>query len=204
MSTASKLAANRRQFLAQATVGGAIASLGDLSFISRLGRVSAAEAKLDPKVVRLSPEIEPLVTLLEETPRERVIEVVAERVRGGLSYQELLAALMLAGVRNVEPRPSVGFKFHAVLVVNSAHIASLASPDEHRWLPIFWAIDNFKSAQARDTQERNWTMPPVDESVVPKLADARAMLTKSLDAWDEGPADAAIAALARGFAGGSL
>ncbi len=198
MSTASKLAANRRQFLAQATIGGAIASLGDLSFISRLGRVSAAEATLDPKVVRLSPEIEPLVTLLEETSRDRVIEVVAERVRGGLSYQELLAALMLAGVRNVEPRPSVGFKFHAVLVVNSAHIASLASPDEHRWLPIFWAIDNFKSSQARDTQERNWTMPPVDESVVPKLADARSMLTKSLDAWDEGPADAAIAALARG------
>lgn len=191
-------ASNRRHFLAQAALGGAAASLGDLSFIAKLGRVSAAQAKLDPKIVRLSPDIEPLVQLLENTPRDRVIEVVAERVRGGLSYQELLAALMLAGVRNVEPRPSVGFKFHAVLVVNSAHIASLASPDEHRWLPIFWAIDNFKSSQARDVQEGNWTMPPVDESAVPKLSDAPMMLAKSLDDWDEGPADAAIAALARG------
>ena len=42
----------------------------------------------------------------------------------------MLAALLLAGVRNVQPRPSVGFKFHAVLVVNSAHLASLASADE--------------------------------------------------------------------------
>jgi len=47
----------------------------------------------------------------------------------GLSYRDLLAALLLAGIRNIQPRP-VGFKFHAVLVVNSAHLASLSSPDQ--------------------------------------------------------------------------
>ena len=46
--------------------------------------------------------------------------------------------------------PSVGHKFHAVLVVNSAHLASLGSPDTDRWLPIFWALDYFKSSQAQD------------------------------------------------------
>ena len=60
------------------------------------------------------------------------------RIRAGVSYQEVVAALMLAGVRNVQPRPSVGFKFHAVLVVNSAHVASLNARDTDRWLPIFW------------------------------------------------------------------
>ena len=79
----------------------------------------------------------------------------------------MLAALLLAGVRNVQPRPSVGFKFHAVLVVNSAHLASLGSPDTDRWLPIFWALDHFKSSQAQDVREGNWTMGPVDESAVP-------------------------------------
>src|SRR5439155_2890696 len=97
---------------------------------------------------------------------ERVIEEVAARVRGGLSYRELLAALLLAGVRNIQPRP-VGFKFHAVLVVNSAHLASLASPDTDRWLPIFWAIDQFKSSQAANAREGNWTLGPVDENAVP-------------------------------------
>ena len=62
----------------------------------------------------------------EDTPRERLIEAVAGRIRDGLGYQPLLAALMLAGVRGIQPRP-VGFKFHAVLVVNSAHLASLAA-----------------------------------------------------------------------------
>src|SRR5689334_15620832 len=144
---------NRRRFLSASAAGGALVGLGELGFLSRLGPVSAGEAKLDPKVVRLQPEIEPLVRLLEETPRNRLLEEVAARIRKGLSYREVLAALLLAGVRNVQPRPSVDFKFHSVLVVNSAHIASLASPDEHRWLPIFWALDYFKSAQAQNIKE---------------------------------------------------
>ena len=86
----------------------------------------------------LPPEIEPLVRLIEEMPRDRVLEEeVTRRVKHGLNYRELLTALLLAGVRNIQPRP-VGYKFHAVLVVNSAHPASsLAYPDTDRWLPIF-------------------------------------------------------------------
>ena len=51
-------------------------SFGDLGFLSRLPRVSAAEARLNPSVVRFSAEIEPLVRLLEDTPRERLLEEV--------------------------------------------------------------------------------------------------------------------------------
>src|SRR5213080_813455 len=134
---------DRRSFLQASAAGSALLGLGDLGFLSQLRPVSAEEARLDPKVVRLQPEIEPLVRLLEETPRERLLEEVAARIRRGLGYREALAALLLAGVRNVQPRPSVGFKFHAVLVVNAAHLASLNSPDQHRWLPLFWALDNF-------------------------------------------------------------
>lgn len=104
----------------------ALAALGDFAFLSRLPAVSAADAILEPRTVRFGPDIEPLVRVLEDTPRERVIEEMASRVKRGLSYREVLAALLLAGVRNIQPRP-VGFKFHAVLVVNSAHLASLAS-----------------------------------------------------------------------------
>ena len=188
---------DRRRFLRASAAGGALLGLGDLGFLSRLRPVSADEAALDPKVVRLQPEIEPLVRLLEETPRERLLEEVAARMRKGTGYREVLAALLLAGVRNVQPRPSVGFKFHAVLVVNSAHLASLASPDTDRWLPIFWALDYFKSSQAQDVREGNWTMAPVDESAVPPARKARAAFTEAMDNWDEAAADAAVAALAR-------
>jgi hypothetical protein len=123
---------------------------------------------------------------------------------GKLRYQEVLAALLLAGVRNVQPRPSVGFKFHAVLVVNSAHLASLAAPDNERWLPIFWALDEFKASQARDVKEGNWTMAAVDESKVPPSHKARAAFIKAMDTWDVEAADVAVVALARSAAAGEV
>src|SRR5437868_15439703 len=179
----------RRHLLRTAAATGALAAAGELRFISRLTADSAAEARLDPQLVALRPEIEPAVRLLEETPRERLLEEVAARIRRGLSYREVLAALLLAGVRNVQPRP-VGFKFHSVLVVNSAHLASLSSPDSDRWLPIFWALDYFKSAQAQDVREGDWTMAPANEAKVPSSARARQAFNGAMDDWDEAAADA--------------
>jgi hypothetical protein len=188
---------SRRSLLRTAVLCGAGLELVDLAFLRRLPSVAAAEAAVRPDMVRFGAEIEPVVRLLEETPRARLLEQVARRIQSGLSYQEVVAALMLAGVRNVEPRPSVGFKFHAVLVVNSAHLASLASVDSDRWLPIFWALDYFKAAQARDVQENNWTMTPVAESAVPHGRGADRAFVQAMARWDEEAADAAIAGFAR-------
>src|SRR5579884_679236 len=132
---------SRRDFVAAALAG-----LGDLAFLDSLPALSADEVRSVPDKVRLEPDVEPLVRLIEDTPREKTIEAVAERVRGGTSYAQLLAAVLLAGVRGIKPRP-VGFKFHAVLVVNSAHLAALAADDKDRWLPLFWAVDNYKNSQ---------------------------------------------------------
>ena len=191
------MGASRRTFLAGAGAAGALVGLGDLSFLSRLPMVRGDEVRLDPKAVRLRPEIEPLVKLLEDTPRERLLEEVGQRVRTGkAAYQEVLAALLLAGVRNVQPRP-VGFKFHAVLVVNSAHLASVASPEADRWLPIFWALDYFKESQARDAREGDWTMAGVDEARVPAPEKSEEALRAALENWDESATDVAAAGFAR-------
>ena len=185
---------NRRSFLKLASASGAVTGLGGLDF--GLPPVSAAEATLDGKMVRFSDEIEPIVRFIEETPRERLLEEAGRKVRAGLSYRELLSGLFLAGVRNIQPRP-VGFKFHAVLVVNSAHLASLDSDDSDRWLPVFWALDQFKSSQAADVREGDWTLAPVDEKSVPPSHKARKAFIEAMDNWDEAAADAAIVGLAR-------
>src|SRR5438309_1415926 len=191
-----KALTTRRRFLSTAFGATSLLGLGDLGFLAQLRPVSAAEAKLEPDVVRFNPEIEPLVRFLEDTPRERLLEEVASRIKRGLSYRDLLAALLLAGVRNIQPRP-VGFKFHAVLVVNSAHLASVSSPDADRWLPIFWALDYFKSAQEQDAKEGDWTMAAVNESSVPDPLKAQKAFTQAMDNWDEAGADAAVAGLVR-------
>ena len=186
----------RRRFVYDSATS-ATAVLGGLHFLSDLPRVTADEAGLQSNLVQFGDHVEPLVRLIEESPAETLLEKVAERIRGGRSYREVLAALLLAGIRNVQPRPSVGFKFHCVLVVNSCHLASLAGPDEDRWLPIFWALNYFKSSQADEAKRSGWRMKPVKESMVPDAVSARRLFLEGMDNWDEAKADAATAGLVR-------
>jgi hypothetical protein len=193
----------RRDFVARTLQLGTLAGAGDLAFLAALPPVAAADSAVAPAMVRLSPDIEPLVELIEKTPRDRLLKVVGERVRQGLAYQPLFAALLLAGVRGIKPRP-VGFKFHAVLVVNSAHLAALDAPDRDRWLPLFWALDNFKRSQATNQAEGGWVMPPVAESTLPPSHQARQRFIAAMDNWDEEAADRAVTALTRTAGAGEI
>jgi hypothetical protein len=193
----------RRDFVAQGLKAGALAGLGEFAFLHSLPPVSAADAKLAREKVRFGPDIEPLVRLVEDTPQSKLLEAVAGEMHRGVGYQELLTALFLAGVRSIQPRP-VGYKFHAVLVVNSAHLASQAMPDSDRWLPLFWALDNFKSSQARNAKEGNWVMAPVEESKLPTGTQAKFRFMEAMDNWDEEGADRAVTALVRNAGAGEI
>lgn len=184
----------RRTFLARSAQVGALAGAGDFAFLNSLPPLSAQEVRRS--IAPVSADLEPLVQLIEETPRDRLIEEVGHRVRNGTSYQQILGAVMLAGVRGIQPRP-VGFKFHAVLVVNSAHLASLAAQDRDRWLPLFWAIDNFKSSQATNAQQGDWRMAPVPDDRLPAAETAVRDFRAAMDNWDTQAADRAVAMLGR-------
>jgi hypothetical protein len=84
-----------------------------------------------------------------------------------------------------------------VLVVNSAHLASISSPESDRWLPIFWALDYFKSAQAEDERQGDWTLSSMDNSRVPSAGKAKQAFIEAMDKWDEPGADSAVTGLAR-------
>ncbi len=186
----------RRTFLRQMAKAGLLASAGEYAFLNSLPPLSAQEVRAARNMARVAADIEPLVRLIEDTDQAQLIQAVAERVRGGTSYQQLLGAVMLAGVRGIQPRP-VGFKFHAVLVVNSAHLASLAAHDRDRWLPLFWACDNFKRSQATNAQQGDWRMAPVDEAHLPAAAHAGQRFREAMENWDTDAADRAVAAWCR-------
>lgn len=185
---------NRRQFLINSTQTGL--GLGALGFLGKLPLLRAEETTLAPSWVAFLPENKSLVRLLEDTPRERLLEEVASRIKSGTSYRDWLTSLFLAGVRNIQPRP-VGFKFHAVLVINSAHLASINAPDSDRWLPLFWAMDAFKASQASDVKEGDWTMKPVDESRLHTIENAETEFRNAMENWDVERSDVAAAAFTR-------
>ncbi len=187
----------RRRFLHNLAASGAAATLPNC-LPRQLQPVAWADTQLRGEHVRFAPDIEPTVRLLEDTPRDRVLEEFGSRIkRGELSYAQVVTALMLAGVRNVQPRPSVGHKFHTVLVVNSAHLASINSPAAERWLPIFWALDYFKKAQSDDIREGDWTMSAARDVKLPSVRMARKEFVQAMDNWDTEQADLAITTLAR-------
>ena len=176
----------RRQFLINSTQTGL--GLGALGFLGKLPLLRAEETTLAPSRVAFLPENESLVRLLEDTPRERLLEEVASRIKSGTSYRDWLTSLFLAGVRNIQPRP-VGF--------NSAHLASINAPDSDRWLPLFWAMDAFKASQASDVKEGDWTMKPVDESRLATTDNAETEFRNAMENWDVERSDVAAAAFTR-------
>ena len=188
--------ATRREFLTRSAQFGTIAAAGDFAFLQNLPSLSAQEVQRS--LAPVQDDVEALVRLIEESPRNRLLEQMGERVRNGASYQQILSALMLAGVRAIQPRP-VGFRFHAVLVVNSAHIASLAATDRDRWLPLFWAIDNFKGAQVADPRggDPNWRMPALPDERLPAPEQAVRTFRTAMDNWEIENADRAAAQVAR-------
>ena len=166
--------------------------------------LSRADAEVTPEVMKFRPEIEPLVSLIERTPREKCAEMALEQLRKGVSYRQFLAALFLAGVRNINPRPP-GFALHCVFVVHSAHLMSLEAPPDARLLPLFYVLDDFKASQERDAKAKDgdYTMRPF-RGALPPPERAAAELTAAMDAWDMERAERAVASLARSRSGNEV
>lgn len=194
---------SRRDFLRSTTGSSLAAGIGSFAFLDALPRLDAAAPPASRSLAAVAADVEPLVRLIEETPRDVLLERVVERIRHGTSYQELLAAVFLAGVRGIQPRP-VGFKFHAVLVINSAHLASLAAADQDRWLPLLWSIDYFKSSQARNREEGDWRLAPPREPALADDSQARERFVQAMDNWAPDEADAAISAWGRSGSAGEV
>ncbi len=155
--------------------------------------LSRAEAQVTPNAVQFTPEIEPLVREIEAMPREKSAEWLAARIRAGKPHRESLSAVFLAGIRNVNPRPP-GFALHCVFLGHAAQELSVRAPADVRALPLFYVLDDFKSAQARDAAAKpgDYTM----RALKPSKASA-SDLPAAMDAWDLERAEHAAAALAR-------
>ncbi|MBI4910412.1 MAG: hypothetical protein HY820_42735 [Acidobacteria bacterium] len=159
--------------------------------------LTRAQAEVTPDAVRFGTEMDPLVKRIEQTPRERCAEMAVEQLNAGVSYRQFLAALFLAGIRNVNPRPP-GFAMHCVFVVHSAHLLGMEAPPDARLLPLFYTLDDFKASQDRDARQTagDYTMREW-KGALPPASRAAAEFTAGMEAWDLERAERAAASLAR-------
>src|SRR5438094_22534 len=132
------MSTTRRRFLQTATSAAAL-GLADLAAFRDLA-VLGAEQPPVPERIQFSPDLEPLVRLIEETPRAKCVPVLVERLRRGLPYRQFLSAVFLTAIRKQNSH-------HAVFMIYSAHQVSQDLPLGESILPLFWAVDGYKWQQ---------------------------------------------------------
>src|SRR5262245_3791431 len=133
----------RRQFVRAGAAAGISLGLGEWTALVPISPSTAAEATVTPDLVRFGPDIEPIVRLIEDTPREKCPAMMIEQLRHGLPYRQFLAALYLANIRTGEVD-------HPLAVLHSTNQLTLDLPVQERLLPTIWAMDSFKFHRGRD------------------------------------------------------
>ncbi len=177
----------RRHFLQTATSAGVVLGQGEWSALSPLSPVTPAEATVTPDLVRFSLDMEPVVRLIETTPREKCPVVMIEQLRKGLPYRSFLAALFLA-------IPLTEGMRHPLAVLHSTNQLTLDAPIEERLLPTFWALDSFKFHQQREREQ------PRLKSLtgqLPSASQAEKDFHAGMEAFEPDRAERAIVVLAR-------
>ena len=121
-------------------------------------------------------DLEEIAELLCRVRQDDAFAAAAKLRQDGVGWRDVLGAVLLAGVREIEPWP-VGFKFHCVMMVGSAYqLAEAAEPDQ-RWLPVFYNLADFKRAQAQDAAQNDWTQAPP-----PAVAERELRIDRALPA----------------------
>ena len=185
----------RRHFLQNRRVNtGTVLGLGPWGALLPISPARAVDATVTPDLVQFGPDIEPIVRLVEETPREKCVAVMVEQLRKGLSYRNFLAALYLANIRTTHVS-------HALAELHSANELSLDLPNQERLLPLFWgALDSFKVQQQRGSKP---ALRPI-AGPLPSVEKAEDEFHAGMKELDGERAERAVVALVRSQGVGRL
>lgn len=122
----------RREFLTDVGRGMIVATVGS-SLATDLGLAPAmAEGESDRLFFG---DLEPLVVLMQETPVNRLVPVLAEQLRSGNDLRRLVAAAALANARTFGGEDYVGF--HTLMALAPALHMSQEMPGRLQPLPVF-------------------------------------------------------------------
>jgi hypothetical protein len=136
-------------------------------------------------------DLEDIARRIVRMPRERIFDFAEALMKEGVGWEQLEAAIFLAGISEISPRPA-GSLMHSVLVVESVYQLADASPESERFLPVLWNLDDVKASQDRDVSRADWSLSPPPAQRTRNRAAARAELERAFGDWDAERADQAV------------
>ncbi|MBI4602883.1 MAG: hypothetical protein HY721_13075 [Planctomycetes bacterium] len=185
---------NRREFLADVGRGMIVASVG-YGVAAELDLLPGALAEDAPEALAFGP-LEPLVAFLQETPAERLVPALVERLRSGTSLRELVAAAALANARTFGGEDYVGF--HTMMALAPAYRMALEMPEARRPLPVLKVLYRNTARIQEHGGRKSEVLRPVKPAPLPEGRPGGETLRDAVRRKDAAEAEGAFAAIARG------
>jgi len=168
---ASPVLRSRRQFLAEVGRGMVIASVGT-TVASDLG-LAKAMADEPADLLEFGP-LEPLVQFMQETPPEKLVPELGQKLRNGVDLRQLITAAALANARTFGGEDYVGF--HTMMALAPALHMSSELPQAQQPLPVFKVLYR----NTKRIQEKGGRKEEVLHRVQPGKSDAPAVIGQNL------------------------
>ena len=187
---------SRREFLADVGQGMLVATLGSAASLE----LGLSRALADDSAPRLTfGALEPLVSLMQETPPDKLLPLLVNKLNAGADLKTLVTAAALANARAFGGQDYTGY--HTFMALGPAYQIAAELPPERKALPVLKVLYRNSSRIQDQGAHHQDTLHPVSpaESVDPRRGGE--LLRESVRAVDWDGAESRFAALAKGPAG---
>jgi hypothetical protein len=184
---------NRREFLADVGRGMLVATVGS-AVATDLGLVPAWAGEGAERLT--FGKMEPLVALMQETPIDKLLPLLVEKMKSGTDLRTLTAAGALANARTFGGHDYTGY--HALMALAPAYQMAVELPEEQRPLPILKVLYRNTNRIQEEGGRNHEALHPVKPAELPKDRDGSELLREATRRCDQQAAEETFAALARG------
>ena len=186
----------RRRFLADVGKGMLIGSVGSALAVD----LGLAPVFADDDEGRLSfGALEPLVTLMQETPADKLQPRLVEKLKSGADLRMLVAAAALANARTFGGEDYVGF--HTIMALAPAFEMARELPEPWRPLPVLKVLYRNTSRIQEYGGRKSEVLRPVEPASLEQGAVGGELLRAATRRADYDQAERTFAALAQQPAG---
>jgi hypothetical protein len=187
---------SRREFLEDVGRGMLVASLGSAT-AWELGVTPARAEESSPRLT--FGELEPLVSLMQETPPDKLLSIVVEKLNDGTDLRTLVSSAAMANARAFGGQDYTGY--HTFMALMPAYQMACELPQERQALPVLKVLYRNSSRIQEQGRHHEDILHPVIAADSVDSSRGGEQLREAVRAVDWEGAESRFAAMTKGPAG---